>query len=124
MAQPALIPAGEQHAQLVSDLRRAPALRHQPVNGLGQHPIERDPPLAGLVRPEPRGMLGMVRAIAPVRVAVAADLTADSRWGASQLPGDTADGHVLGEQVGDLSPFLLERYRALRGLGSMIFTGG
>jgi hypothetical protein len=71
---------GGQRPQLMRDLLRAPALSQQPRDGPGQHGIGRQPPQSRPPHPGAGGVLGSMRSVAPVRVAVAADFTADGRW--------------------------------------------
>jgi hypothetical protein len=107
LAQPPPRLAGEQHAQLVRDLLRAPTLAQQPLDRLCQHAIGGNPPLPWLASPQPGDVLGMMRAVTPVGVAIAADLATDRRRSASQISSDPADCHPRCEQVGDPDPFQL-----------------
>jgi hypothetical protein len=99
--QPTLALADEQIAQLVSDLLWAPPLGQQPRDHVGQHRIDSDPSLARLASTGSGGLLCVVGAIPPVRIAVAADLATNRRRGSSQLRSDPANRHLRGEQVSD-----------------------
>jgi hypothetical protein len=77
LAQPARRLIGEQHSEFVCDLLRAPAFRQQPLDGISQHSVDSDPPLARLACALPGRVLGVMWPVAAVRVAVATDLAAD-----------------------------------------------
>jgi hypothetical protein len=106
LAQPSQRLTGEQLAQLMRDLLRAPAFGQQTRDLFGQHRIDGDPSLARLAGAKPGGLLGAVRVIPAVRVAVAPNLAADRRRRPHQLQRDPANRHLRSQQIGDLDPLL------------------
>jgi hypothetical protein len=86
---------------------RAPALRQQPLDDLGQHRIPSEPARARLARPPQSGLLGVMGTVVAVRVAVAPDLAADRRRRTPQLLRDSPHTHPRRQQIRDLDPLLL-----------------
>jgi hypothetical protein len=123
LAQPAQRLIDKQLVQFVRDLLRAPALRQQPADGLGQHAIDGNAPLAGPARPELGGVLCMVRANRPSGSLLRriSRLIVDGARPSSRAIPRTVSPDESRSAIRILSSS--ERYRGLRGLASMAFTG-